>query len=492
MKKIIIIGGGIAGLSAGIHAQLEGFQTEIYEKNPVPGGECTGWNRHGYHIDNCIHWLTGCQEADELYGLWKTLDVLGEGVELYREPYFYMLEMNGSQLHFWRDLEKARREFLTAAPEDTVELNCFFDAVKLAECMRIPFEKSPAHMSPFAFMRFGMKMSPMMKVMKEYGSQTIAQFAARFKNPSVRAMMSRYYQQNFMAYSLIVSYAFFTSGTAAIPLGGSTGMVGRMVSRYESLGGKLHLNVPVQQICVENQQATGIELHDGTFLPADGIICATDTAVTFQKLLKESYMDKNLKKMYDNRTGYPVNSAFQVALGIQGTLPKGLHSGSVMFPCAPYTVATKTADFLAIRLYDYDKSLFPSENCVIQCNLLQNEEDFAYWEKLYTDQEAYKTEKQRLAKAVMERICAQYPQLQGKLLLLGTYSPITFTRWCGAYRGAYMSFFPQGNSKSLYVKSTVKGLYNVFLAGQWLQCNGGLPIAATSGKFAVQALTRMK
>ena len=32
-KKVIIIGGGIAGLSAGIHAQMDGFETEIYESH---------------------------------------------------------------------------------------------------------------------------------------------------------------------------------------------------------------------------------------------------------------------------------------------------------------------------------------------------------------------------------------------------------------------------------------------------------------------------
>ena len=39
MKKVVIIGGGIAGLSAGIYARLCGMDVEIYEKNAVPGGE---------------------------------------------------------------------------------------------------------------------------------------------------------------------------------------------------------------------------------------------------------------------------------------------------------------------------------------------------------------------------------------------------------------------------------------------------------------------
>lgn len=52
MKKTVIIGGGIAGLTAGIYLQKAGIQTEIYEKNKVPGGMCMGWRREGYFIDN--------------------------------------------------------------------------------------------------------------------------------------------------------------------------------------------------------------------------------------------------------------------------------------------------------------------------------------------------------------------------------------------------------------------------------------------------------
>ena len=53
-KKVVIIGAGVSGLSAGIYALQAGYSVEIYEKNKMPGGECAGWNRQGYHIDNCI------------------------------------------------------------------------------------------------------------------------------------------------------------------------------------------------------------------------------------------------------------------------------------------------------------------------------------------------------------------------------------------------------------------------------------------------------
>ena len=40
-KKILIIGGGVAGLSAGIYGRLNGFETEIIEMHSVTKLTCT-------------------------------------------------------------------------------------------------------------------------------------------------------------------------------------------------------------------------------------------------------------------------------------------------------------------------------------------------------------------------------------------------------------------------------------------------------------------
>jgi phytoene dehydrogenase-like protein len=56
-NKAIIIGAGVAGLSAGCHLQSSGYETEIYEAHTLPGGLCTAWRRGAFLFDGCIHWL---------------------------------------------------------------------------------------------------------------------------------------------------------------------------------------------------------------------------------------------------------------------------------------------------------------------------------------------------------------------------------------------------------------------------------------------------
>ncbi len=491
MKKVIVIGGGIAGLTAGIYALQSGYAVDIYEKNAMPGGECTGWSRQDYNIDNCIHWLTGCRPQDDLYKLWSNIGALDESVQLYREPYFYMIDIDGKRLHLWSDLEQARREFLELAPEDEAELNRFFDSVRSAECVRVPSEKSLADMSLGEYMKFGMSMAAMGRVIKEYGKDTIADLAGRFSSRYVREALSRYLDRSYMAITLISSYAFYTSQTAAIPTGGSVGMVKRITERFVQLGGKLHTNMPAAKINIAKRKAISVSFEDGSAVQCDYVICAADPIVTFGKLLPEKYMDKKLRKMYNKPDKYRVTSAFNVAFGIVGdssVTGEQLPTGSCIFPCEPFTVGTKTCDYLGVRMYDYDPTLFPADKRVIQCNILQDAEDHEHWSGIYSDKALYNAEKQRIVDDVLQRLYKQYPALAGRLTLLCSYSPMTFTRWCGAYKGSYMSFFETKGSKSLTAKNTVKGLSNVLLASQWLTTNGGLPTAVTMGKFAAQKL----
>ena len=58
-KIIIIIGAGIAGLSAGCYGQINGFNAGIFEMHNISGGLCTSWERKGYIFDGCIHFLMG-------------------------------------------------------------------------------------------------------------------------------------------------------------------------------------------------------------------------------------------------------------------------------------------------------------------------------------------------------------------------------------------------------------------------------------------------
>lgn len=492
MKKIVIIGGGVSGISAGIYALQQNLEVEIYEKNNILGGECTGWYRDGYMVDNCMHWLTGCRPGEKLRGLWNNLSALGEDVELYHEDYFYKGEFDGVKLCFWRNAEKAREEFLAVSPEDTEAINDFFDSVKRAECVVVPIERSMADMGMIANVKFSMSMAEMGRVIMKHGKEDVTQLAEHFRHPAIRKMICNYYEPHHSAISLITSYGFFTSGSAALPKGGSIGLVKRMRDRFEALGGKVYLNSPVSEADVKKGQIRSIVLENGEKVKADAFIFACDPIVTFNYILDKKYTPKKLRKLYTDRSSYPVASSFTVAFGIAGTEEILMEKGSVLFSCDKYTVADKDYDFVSARLYDHDKSLYPDGKRVIQCTVMQNEKDYNYWRELHADRSAYISEKKRISEDLLHRLTKKYPGLEDKLIFLSACTPITFKRYCGAFNGSYMSFIPIGGKKGIYLKSSVPKIKNAFLASQWLQPTGGLPLAAVSGKFAIQSMVQKR
>jgi phytoene dehydrogenase-like protein len=134
MAKILIIGGGVAGLSAGIYAQMNGHQATICERQKNTGGNLTGWQRGEYHIDNCIHWLTGTNPAMDTYKIWKDLGDLGN-VDVYQGDTLYTYEYKGKRLSLYRDLEKMQDEMIAIAPEDKKEILSLIKAVNFLQGM---------------------------------------------------------------------------------------------------------------------------------------------------------------------------------------------------------------------------------------------------------------------------------------------------------------------------------------------------------------------
>ncbi|MBP3507799.1 MAG: NAD(P)/FAD-dependent oxidoreductase [Lachnospiraceae bacterium] len=490
MKKVVIIGGGIAGMTAGVLLQKAGYITEIYEKNALPGGQCTGWKREGYFIDNCIHWLTGTRPGSALHELWKEIGALGDDVELYKKEMFFSSKLNGQTLTFWRDKERTRKEMLALSPEDEKEINKLIDYVSLAETMTVPVDKPFDAMNPIDFIKLGMSMKEMGKLMKEYENMDINELAMRFKHPLIQRAIIDYMPSGYQAYAFLVSYGTVTGGNGDIPKGGSLAMSLRIAEKYKEYGGILHTNTNVESIILNGKKAEGILLANGNKVKADYVVCACDTAYTFQKLLPETYMPKGLKKMYINREKYPVSSGFQIAYAVDGVFSE--LTGTRVFSCDEIMVGSQKVQGMSVQSYDYEPDFAPEGKMILQTNFSQSEGDYKYWELLYKDKKAYDSKKAEVAKQAMERVVAEYPFLEGKIHVVDVWTPMTYTRYCNSYKGAYMSFATTKQAKSITVPGVVKGIDNVLLASQWLMGPGGLPTAAAMGKFAAWRIIKRK
>lgn len=485
-RKIIIVGGGVAGLTAGIYAQKAGFESEIYEKNDCTGGLCNGWMRDGHYIDNCIRWLTGTEEGTQLRRLWEEIGALSGDSVFVADEVFYASSFQGKTVALWKDIDRTEKELCKLSPQDEAEVHNFIEAVKLAQCRKMPVEKPMDLMTPPELIQLGKSMQGMKKVAKEYGEITLRDYAKRFQSQVIRKLLTDFYMEESVVTSLIFAYASVTCQNGEIPAGGSRKMVNRITNRYKELGGKVFLNHPVQKVNIEHDKAKGIELKNGFTVEGDYIVCATDTYESLYHLIGKSYVPKEWDAVYNERSEHPVSSKFQIALSVEEECCPVV--GTLFCDCEKIKVATSDIERLCLIGYGYEPQFAPEGRTVLQLKVEQTEIDFNYWS--FFSQSMYEKKKREYADLVLEQLEKQFPALQGRYKILDIWTPRTYWETCNAFQGAFMRYKTKAGVKKMASNGMLKQVSNLYLASQWMQEPGGLPTAAAAGKFAIQHILR--
>lgn len=485
MKKIIIIGGGIAGLTAGIYAQKSGFDSVIYEKHTIAGGECTGWNRKGFHIDGCIHWLTGTNEGTGVNKIWHETGGL-DNTEIFQADNFLTLEYQDSKIILYRDKDKLKKHLLELSPEDKQEIENLIGYIEAFYNFEPPTEKPMDLMSLGEMMKFLSSMKRVMPVMKVLGKITLKEYLDKFRSKLIRkAFESIIPELNYSAYTLIFSLATFMSGNGGRPKGGSIAFAKRIEQKYLSLGGKIVTGEEVAKIIIENKVATGIQLKDNSVIKGDYIVPACDTNIILNKLLEAKYPDKKLDLRYLDEANYPLMSCCYVSFGIDAdlsSLPKDF-----VFDTQSFDYENGKEHFISLKHYCYEPDFAPKGKSIA---IVYIDASYDWWKEKHKNKDEYKKEKKRISDELIERIEQKLPHLANKITLLDFATPLTYERYCGAYKGAWMSFGTTPKSKNLMHNGKIKEVKNVYMAGQWLMPPGGLPTAAVTGKWAIQRICK--
>ena len=474
MKKVIIIGGGVAGLSAGITAQKMGYDTEIIEKNKTAGGNLCGWDRSGFHIDNCLHWLTGTQKGSELYRLWKDLGALENGI--IQLPFLYKSTDGKDEATFHFDTYRAEAEFSRLSPRDEKRTHAFFDAVRVSMRMQVG------------------KATPLDRIKHAknaliYGKENLFSFASRFYHPLLRQCFTDFIGGEFSALALIYAYAAFASGNGALPRGGSQKMADDIASTYKRLGGRLTLGDSAEEVRIENRRAVEVRLKSGEVRRGDAFLLACDPAVSFARLLPEVSIPQRLLSMYRRRNAFPIFSSFHAAFAVDAeTLP---FRCSTVVNIAPFFSDARRISRLFLREFSHEPAFSPKGKQIVQTMFFLHEEECRKWLSLSSDKEKYEKEKRDLAETLLHGFVAAFPSLSGRVSLLDSWTPATYHRYFGGFYGAYLGFGTTEKALPLAASPKIEGVKNLLLATQWLQPPGGLPIAAMQGRRAAELLPQI-
>ena len=316
-KKIVIIGAGIAGLSAGCYAQMNGFDSCIYEMHSNPGGLCTSWTRGDYTFDGCIDWLTGSSPDGMFYPLWQELGVIQNNTFLYEEEYCRYTGRGGCELVFHLDIERLEREFMQFSREDAGIVEELCNLIRILKGFRPNVATALEVMGPIDYL----KMMPdillhgrQYRNFFKYGRMSMGEFAARFKNTELRDMLSSIWNSNMPVSLFATTMAWCSDRTAGYPQGGSLKFARGIEKRYVELGGRISYKQRVEKIVVKDGRAVGIILPDGSEVPADIVVSAADGHSTVYNLLDGKYLSDKLKDWYERMPTFP--PYIQISLGV--------------------------------------------------------------------------------------------------------------------------------------------------------------------------------
>jgi len=486
-ESIIIIGAGIAGLAAGCYAQMNGYKTKIFELHELPGGLCTAWERKGYVFDGCIHYLFGSAPGQPFNRIWQELGAVQNRQMLNHTEFMRIVDTDGRTFIGYCDPDRLEQHIAELSPVDAhlgrelaegIRQFMQFDLSALQEIPR-------ALMGPDDGLELGVKMLPFVQPLAKWGMISAVDYADRFEDPLLRRGMGLLFAWDEIPMMAGISLlAYMQLQNAGFPAGGSLEFARAIERRYLELGGEIHYKSQVEIILVEDDRAVGIRLYNDEVHRADIVISAADGHGTIFDMLGGEYVDRGIRKTYAGHL--PIHSQIQVSLGVARDLSREPHWATYLLE-EPVLIAGEERHEIGVKHYCFDPSLAPQGKSAVVVMLRSN---YAYWQRIY-GRRLYDTEQTQVADIVIDLLERWYPGIRQQVELVDVATPLSYERYTGNWMGSTCGWLLTKDTMRMMLlgmDKTLPGLKNFYLAGQWVEPGGSLPLSAMSGRNAIQLI----
>lgn len=475
-NKVIIIGAGVAGLTAGSYLARKGFQVTVLEANPKIGGCCGATEIDGYTFNDGAQYLV----------------------------YPKLVDLVFSQLGFERSeilpTRRATTPGTTYLPNGiTVSIGNHFDItvengqidvpIAQQELAQLVRKWSPVDdiltdgelmLSPFSAWRLLSK--AWMHLPKS--TRTLkGELELNFSDPVFRSAVAA--QLLYAGAPLdklpAVSLIAFVNGLRDgmhLPEGGMGKIPEALAYTLQQHGGEIVLNARVRNIRLRNGRVNGVQVDGVEVGEADFIISTVNAMTTYQFLLDKSDQPKRLiRKARETPLSM---SAFCIQLGVSNKLETVSHINHVvplindlhqyiqpaqdMPKWGYYSVPTIVAPELA-----------PDGHSIVEyVPVIRQDEPIGAWDDERIDD---------LANRSIDWLRSRHPM---NIKVKRIRSPREFEKQLNLYRGAIYGVSAAKGLTGLFPhKTPIEGLYQ---AGQTTYPGLGIPTAALSGIHASRTL----
>ncbi|NTU57737.1 MAG: NAD(P)/FAD-dependent oxidoreductase [Chlorobiaceae bacterium] len=256
---VIVIGGGLGGLTAGAKLAREGRSVLLIEQHSVPGGCATTFKRHGFLVEGGLHELDGLDSEDPKKVIFEELGVF-DRLEFVKIPEFYRVVSSKSDLVVPDNADQAINVFIKAFPDEEKGIRKFFRTISAIrkEIDRLPSSRlKMALLFPFFPLLFPNLVTR--------SRQTIGGFVdGIIRNEELKlALLTNfpYYHDDPYSLSLLyfsVAQSSFYRGGGHFIKGGSQRLSDHLAGVITANGGRVMLNTMVTRIITEHGRAAGV------------------------------------------------------------------------------------------------------------------------------------------------------------------------------------------------------------------------------------------
>jgi phytoene dehydrogenase-like protein len=512
----IVIGAGLAGLSAAAHLAHAGKHVIVVEQDAGPGGLWTSFSRRGIIFDLSTHWVTDPQAVNRMLTALGAPTVDFEHVETmgrYLGPPLSpgkAASGNGSgpdptavrpawDLVVGPDVEAFKGSVRNSFP--SVSERPLAKLVKTAIEVSRRVDSLPAYsidLAPGWRRAANTLLSlPHLPQLLRLGRMPAERYLERlFPGADLAGLRAALHClapiPEMPAIGPLVMLGTALRGRVYAPRGGAQALAAAFAEAAIKNGAQIRYRTRVTAILTSGREVQGVLLEDRTHLRAPAVISAVDAKQTFFSLLAPELVPKSFRKILE---GQPVSEPYALISAVTTVEPAALGFGdSDVFLCpsseSPRAFESKEPGNCGLLL------VFPryrEAGTDPTLRGLQIVVPSSYgWRDCWATHPipergpAYHALKQEWSEQIIQRVQEYLPRLSSHLVAVDVATPITFYRRTGNTGGAPVGWHYQSRRRWHQRVSFLQGLYQ---AGHWVGPSGALPVTR-SGKWAAELVLR--
>ncbi|MCL5428494.1 MAG: phytoene desaturase family protein [Chloroflexi bacterium] len=293
--EVLIIGAGVAGITAAAHLAQHGLRVTVLDKNDHAGGRCDQFVREGHRFDSgptllVMPLIYETEFATLGASIWERL-------ELQRvDPTYHLVFDDGSQLALTSDLTNLRKQI------EGFETGSFAELLRYLEEGRRHYDIAVDKLVYRDFRKatdlLNIGNIPLLFQVKPFAKH-YGNMRAYFDEPRLKAAFT--FQDVYLGLSPFEAPATFSlmpytelAHGVWYPKGGMYSVVNALMDIARQAGVEFFFDAEVDQILVRGDQVTSVRLMGGEIMEADAILANADLPYVYSQLLPDDPQTERL------------------------------------------------------------------------------------------------------------------------------------------------------------------------------------------------------